>query len=473
MPQQAQGLPNPKDYGDMSKLTVGQLLDYIVQRHQARRAGLHYDVRLGTPDTGMYSWAVRKGVPEAGKKHLAVQQPVHEHDYNQFEGEIPSGYGAGTVSKHDEGKVLLTKLEPDKVHFTLAHRRYPERFVLFKPEGGIGKKENNWLLMNTTPTEPVPYDKIKYKSIPADKVEHVLRNLNSDTSVQAKIDGAASLTKILKDKIEVLSYRKSKVHGGPILHTERVFKGIPETTVPPEYVGSVLRGELYGEQDGKAIDPQRLGSFLNSSIAKSLPAQEQQGVTLKNIAFDIDRLGKNKVDHAAVPYATRLQNVRSILSRIGGPDGDAVRQTITPTDEVHGEGEASKLLETIKAKQHPLTQEGIVLHPPTGKPLKSKLYDEHDVHIRGFFPGKGKYQDKGIGGFVYSHEPDGPIAGEVGTGFDDALRTEMFNNPKDYVGRVARVSATSKLRSGALFQPSLIALHEDYPKAPVKEQPSV
>jgi hypothetical protein len=104
-----------------------------------------------------------------------------------------------------------------------------------------------------------------------------------------------------------------------------------------------------------------------------------------------------------------------------------------------------------------------VVHPPTGLPSKIKLRDEHDVHIREFFPGMGKYEGRGVGGFRYSHEPKGPIVGEVGTGFSDEERMQMHTNPEDFLGRVARVTAQDKKPSGALFAPSYTSLHEDYP----------
>lgn len=464
-PKQAvYGIPDRKEYGDLSKLNAGDLVDFYRQRHFADRAGVHEDIRFGTPETGLYSWASRKGLPtERGVKHLAVQQPLHEHSYGPFQGTIPEGYGKGTVKKVDEGKVLITKIEPGKIHLTLAHRRYPERFVLVKPEN-MGN-DKNWLLMNTTPTEPIPYKKVHYKSVPAKDVEGVLQNLQPGSSVQAKIDGAASLTNVLKDKIEVLSYRQSKVHGGPIIHTERVFHGIPETTVPKEYVGSVLRGELYGTQHGnKSIPPQVLGGLLNSSIAKSLPAQQSNDINLRNMVFDVQQVGKKPVG-PEVPYAERLDTVRNILAAIKGKDQGAVQNVLHTPEEAKTPEEALNLYREIRSGKHPRTEEGIVVHPPSGKPMKSKLFQESDVYLRGFFPGQGKYKDRGVGGFVYSHEPKGPIAGEVGTGFTDAMREEFFNAPQEYIGRKARVSHTGKLSSGALFQPSLLALHEDYPLA--------
>lgn len=455
----AKGIPDRGDYGDLSQLPVGQLVDYITQRHVADRAGLHTDLRFGTPDTGLYSWAVRKGMPSPGAKHLAVIQPVHSHEYKDFEGEIPSGYGKGTVKRDDEGKVLITKVEPGKVHLTVAHRRYPERYVLVKPDKQLGN-DKNWLLMNTTPTKPIPYEKAHYKSIPSEKVEDVIKNLEPNSSVQAKIDGAASLTQLLKDKIELLSYRKSKVHGGPIIHTERAFSTVPNVNIPKEYQGSILRGELYGQQHGnKPVAPQLLGGLLNSSIAKSLPAQQQNDIKLKNMVFDIEQMGKKPISRD-VPYAERMAMTKQVLAAITGKDEQLVKDRYHTPEEYKTPEEAMKLYQDIKGGLHPATEEGIVIHPPTGIPMKSKLTNEYKTYIRGIVPGKNKWTDRGAGAFVYSHEPDGPIAGEVGTGMTDQLRQDMFNNPNDYVGRQARVRSTRKLPSGALFQPSLLGMYE-------------
>jgi hypothetical protein len=477
------GIPSRSNYGDLGRLQAGQLLDWVVQHHLARRAGPHYDVRFGTPETGLYSWAARKGLPEPGQRHLAVQQPVHRHSYRNFEGSIPPGYGWGEVRKHDEGQVLVTRTGPGEVHFTTAHGRYPERYLLKQVEG------KNWLLINTTKTEAVPHEKVHYAKVPAEKAEEVLGSLQPGSSVQAKIDGAASLTKLYKDHAEVVSYRAAKNTGHPIVHTERVFHGRPKISIPPELQGTVLRGELYGiDPRGRSIPPQALGGLLNSGVAKSIEDQRRRGVRLRQLLFDVDGLDQPAdpaplpadpragvrapipADHGRSPgpedargsYAQRLARVREVLKHL-------------PADVFHGPEEATTpeaaldLWRRVKGGKHPLTHEGVVIHPPQGKPKKIKLTDEHDVHLREFFPGKGKYEGMGVGGFRYSHEPEGPIAGEVGTGFSDALRREMFANPAPYLGRVARVRAQEKLPSGALRAPALIGLHEDLPLAPSKE----
>jgi len=451
MPQSAVGLPDPQNYGDLSKIAPGQLVDWVVQKHKAERAGTHFDVRFGTPDTGLYSWAVRKGLPQPGQKHLAVMQPIHSHDYKDFKGEISEGYGKGTVERHDLGQVLITKTTPDAIHFTTAHRRFPERYVLIKPKTG-----RNWLLLNATKTEPTPYEKVHYKLVPQEKAEQVLSNLQPGSSAQAKIDGAAALVQLYKDHFDVLSYRTQKHTGWPIVHTERVFGSRPQIDIPKQYQGQVLRGELYGiGPDGKPIPPHKLGGLLNASIAKSLSDQQANKAKLKVMLFDI----MNKQTHKhqlEVPYEQRMQQTRQVGSVLP-------KDTFHYPEEAKTPEEANSLFGRVSAGTEPLSVEGVVVHPPTGAPQKIKLRDEHDVYVREFFPGMGKYQGTGIGGFRYSHEPEGQIVGEIGTGFSDEERQQMFKQPNDYIGRIARVSAQEKKPSGALFAPSYLSMHEDYP----------
>lgn len=446
----AVGIPDREQYGDLGKLQAGQMLDWAVQHHLAQRAGPHYDVRLGTPETGLYSWAARKGLPAPGQKHLAVQQPLHEHSYGSFEGKIPSGYGAGEVKRHDLGRILLTKVAPNEIHFTTAHQRYPERYLLKQT------KDKNWLLINTTPTQPIPFTKERYTSVSPEQVEPILDKLKPGSSVQAKIDGAATLTKLLNKHFDVVSYRASKVTGGPITHTERVFGGRPEVNLPPEMRGSVLRGETYGVNPaGKSIPPQELGGLLNSAVEKSLNQQQERGTDLKNLLFNIQQYGKTPVPETT-PYAERMEMLKRIMPHLPAGKFELPPEAKTPE-------EAKALWQRVQSGQHPLTQEGVVIHPPTGRPMKAKLMDEHDVHLREMFPATpgSKYEGNAVGGFRYSHEPTGPIVGEVGTGISDALRRDMFQSPEAYVGRVAKVKAQEKLPSGALRAPVLLAMHED------------
>lgn len=460
----AKGIPDKNRYGDVGKLNPGELVDFVLQHHLAERAGPHYDVRFGTPQTGLYSWATRKGLPEPGQRVALFQTPLHSYDYGSFEGEIEEGYGKGKVEMADKGSVLITKATPKSVHFTIAHKKHPERFVLFRP-GKWG--EGNWLLINTTPTESIGYPKVRYKKIPSSEIDKYIKQMKEGDTLEAKIDGASSLIKILDKGIEVASYRTSKETGRPIVHSEKFFPEGWHEKMPKDLVGTVLRGEVYGkrkEDHEEVLSPHELSGLLGSRLEKALQQEREKNIDLKAMIYDIAQRGQTPVDWNEVPRLERRQMIEDVLKRI-------------PTDKFQLSGaattpqEAERLWQEIVSGQHPLTTEGAVYWPAYGDPVKAKLLEDYDVHIRNILPGHGKYEGTGAGGFEYSLEPEGPIVGRVGTGFSDEDRRWMLQTPEDWVGRVARVQAQQQLPSGALRAPSFQAFHEDYPAMQSPVQP--
>lgn len=98
---------------------------FILQSHDAERAGHHQDLYLEDGDTFL-AYAIPKGIPTAkGVKHLAIKVAVHSPAEARFEGLIAEGYGKGTKEIIDEG--TFTRASPSIIEFsgnTLSGRYY-------------------------------------------------------------------------------------------------------------------------------------------------------------------------------------------------------------------------------------------------------------------------------------------------------------------------------------------------------------
>lgn len=385
----------------------------------------------------------------------------NSYEYSSFQGRIPSGYGAGTVRTHDMGTIGVQEASNDKIKFFTAHKGTPEFYTMIRttgPRKGAGRTERtqggSWLLINTTPvkapqflgTDEAGMAKLKYKSVPAADVEKLFTQGNI---IQNKVDGASMLYKLFGDHIEAVSYRIGK-SGHPIIHTQRMFGlGGLKAKIPPELVGSILRGEAYGTREGKAIPPQELGGLLNAGVAKSLEAQKQKGVQLRTMLFDV-------AGEQDKPYAERLAKLQKVI-------------TFLPKEKFHLPESATdpaamkSLWEQISTGKHSLTSEGVVSWPEKGLPTKVKVLPESDVWVKGIFPGEKGLTGVGAGGFEYGTSPEGPVVGRVGTGFSEEARKQMLADPEGWVGRMARIRSMGQFPGGAHRAPAFLALHEDYP----------
>ena len=116
---------------------------YVIHEHHAKKAGLHYDLRIEI-DGVLKSWAMRKEPPTIKNiKRLCIPQPDHELSYADFEGEIPQGYGAGIVKIWDKGVYKLIEYIPgEKIVVLLNGLKLSGRYVLVKIDRG-------WLFFKT------------------------------------------------------------------------------------------------------------------------------------------------------------------------------------------------------------------------------------------------------------------------------------------------------------------------------------
>ena len=125
---------------------------FCVQKHLASH--LHYDFRLEHNGV-LLSWAVPKGPSlDPSTKRLAMTVEDHPIEYGDFEGVIPSGYGAGIVMLWDRGTWtpevddVDAALKKGDLKFTLDGYKLKGSWVLVRTKGRwAGGGDRSWLLI--------------------------------------------------------------------------------------------------------------------------------------------------------------------------------------------------------------------------------------------------------------------------------------------------------------------------------------
>jgi bifunctional non-homologous end joining protein LigD len=127
---------------------------FCVQKHLASH--LHYDFRLEHEGV-LLSWAVPKGPSlDPATKRLAMHVEDHPVEYGDFEGVIPSGYGAGIVMLWDRGTWtpevddVDAALKKGDLKFTLDGVKLKGSWVLVRTKGarwGGSGGDRSWLLI--------------------------------------------------------------------------------------------------------------------------------------------------------------------------------------------------------------------------------------------------------------------------------------------------------------------------------------
>ena len=126
---------------------------FCVQKHLASH--LHYDFRLEHNGV-LLSWAVPKGPSlDPATKRLAMHVEDHPFEYGEFEGVIPSGYGAGIVMLWDRGTWtpevddVDAALKKGDLKLTLDGFKLKGSWVLVRTKGGGWSSggDRSWLLI--------------------------------------------------------------------------------------------------------------------------------------------------------------------------------------------------------------------------------------------------------------------------------------------------------------------------------------
>jgi predicted nucleic acid-binding Zn finger protein len=474
----APGIPKAKTIHPIPENKKPTLWQFVVQHHPAAKSGDHLDLRLVDNAGLAHSWATKKELPKPGGITRIFQQPTHSAHYAlNFQGPIlGGGYGAtrpGTEVKQVVNEKADVLQSDDKlIRFNTYGKGGPQEFLMTRAAVS-GGPHPSWNLLNITKSKEglkIPFSKPMYKETRPGAID-----LSDDAQVMAaKINGAHNTFLLEAGKRpRIFSYREPRERTtGAIEHSQKL-QDLYNNRIPKELHDTVLRGEVYARTlDGNAPVPaETVGGMLNAGIWKSRELQAQHG-KLRSAIFDVVKF-KGK-DMSQAGYDEKLLALREVSAKMPGFE--------IPEMAINKE-EKEALLEAIKTKMHPATHEGVVLwhRHEAQPPIKAKFKDEHDVHVRNIFQAVDKNgQPKNeAGGFDYSHTPDGPVVGRVGTGFSREMKEDMHKRPHVYQGAVARIAAMSKYKSGALEKPSFQGWHVDknepkfWQQEPIKKEASV
>lgn len=454
MPEFAPGIPLRliQPIREIGKEGPNEIWAFSLSRHDAKKAGRHYDLRLVDPETEeAHSWALpRAKLPEPGEKVLAVPQPTHTREYAERRGEwvISGGYGAGKVKSEMFEPTEVVEATPRRIQFNLyGPGQRVGQFSIIR-----GKDQD--LLVNHSPTGRqiggargyvVPSEKPKFHEIDFDRVDPT----NDAETMKAKIDGAHVIIGLQSGKpARVFSYRPSKRQ--PVIeHTHR-WSDWHQRTVPPGLGGTILRAEAWAsDQYGRALSPEQIGGLLNTDVWTSRLRQEQDGVKLRLTGLDV-------VQHLGRPSEGLNRDRKAAILGQASKTLDWLELPTTATTAAA----KRKLLRAIKAGKLKETSEGVVLYPEEGTPIKAKITPEYDGKITGTYPGRGRHEGKRIGGFLVKDEQG--VTNRVGGGLSDKMRRKAFEDPGLFKGLVMKIKSRGHFEgSGKLRDPRFMEFHLD------------
>ena len=435
---------SPEPIGTVSPVP-GRL--FVVHKHAATR--LHFDLRMEMNGV-LRSWAVPKGPSyDMNDKRLAVKVEDHPLEYGDFEGIIPHGnYGAGGIIVWDRGEWVALEdwregFEKGKLLFELRGYKLHGKWTLVK----IKKSERDWLLIKERDAfVKSPGDQFDETSVLSGlTVEEVKAGRSPAADLRAKVEqSGAPHARVDAKTVDVMlaepadnaftrdgwlfelkldGYRliASKSRGEALLLTRN---GNDYTAVFPE-IARAIKALPFDEciVDGEVV-------VLDAGGKPSFARLQQRGrltstIDVKRAAVELpatfyafDLLAFEDFDLRPLPLTTRKALLMEALPKLG-----AVRTL----DHIEREGEAFLAqvaalgLEGVIAKRADAPYRG----GRTDCWLKIKRERSGDFVIVGFTDPKGSRSHLGAlqladmvgGALVY--------AGRVGTGFNDALLTEI------------------------------------------------
>jgi bifunctional non-homologous end joining protein LigD len=372
---------------------------YTIQIHDA--TNLHYDLRL--EENGVLtSWAIPKSLPTMqGIKRLAIRTEDHPLLYLDFEGVIPDGQYGGTMWVFDKGNYDIVKKDKNSYRIILKNGSIRGEYALYHT------KDNQWIIELKSEDKPLPTPGIML----AEQVIDVPSS--QDYFFELKWDGIRATFIKEGNKVSILSKTQRDITAQ--------FPELAQRLADIDAEVAIIDGEIVcldakgAPVFANVISRMHTKSKINTDAAvKSNPAVAY--------VFDLKYMdGKDCMDE---PIERRRAWLDCIIKK-----SDQLRISDTFDDgQALYNGAKALGLEGIMAKR-----KGSKYRASRSKDwLKIKSRTMIDATIIGYTKGNGDRADL-LGALHIAKYQDGSIVylGKVGTGFDEAKLTEIYNLLKD------------------------------------------
>ena len=194
-----------------------------VQRHEAKKAGLHWDFRF-RHRRRLISFVFKKrppahwsqdGTPPTKKFTTnVIRSNDHKIKYENFEGEIPEGqYGAGLQTIEYQSPGIIWSKRPGALHIYTPYNESPWSgewtFIKFPKTSPSGAEV--WRAIRTPAFQSLWLPRPKYTDVPPDQIHEKINDPSATLIGEQKVDGANFIVVVnspglLKDDIDVSKY---------------------------------------------------------------------------------------------------------------------------------------------------------------------------------------------------------------------------------------------------------------------------
>lgn len=252
-----------------------------------------------------------------------------------------------------------------------------------------------------------------------------LKKKNKKFTLTLKLDGHRCLIVKHGESVQIFARSGQLIEG-----CEEIEKIITKS----KYKSFVLDGELLAKIEDKSISSQE-------RFRKTLKAVHRKGIKndLEFFAFDVVSYKEFKEKKSCRRYFERRKILSDICNDLRGYSKNTPIIYLPTIYEGHDFDKVEELLAKVRKKH----LEGLMMNindavyefKRTKSLLKIKVMDDVDLRILSIKEGSGRLKGT-LGRIVCNYK--GYKLG-VGSGFTDEDRKQIWANPKDYIGKLAKV----------------------------------